>query len=323
MIKVSQARYFEIQSKFLQIPYSQSKDWYEYLSLGREEILFFVDNEIDPMIMFFGKKIKVPFSTKNILIIDTPLIKSNFTEKTIRKRLLSLLEHDFIGFEIDSISEYDVEYEVGFRRAGFIRPLALSKSPLSIDLNLATSFNYDSNWKRNVKKSKEAGVIVEEILNPTKEDAILFVRLFEDTKKQKKLKYSLDSEAIYRLIRSDNIRMFYAKKDDIVLSAQIFYHYNLHCYSIYRVNSIASRSNNSSYVLYDEIFKKLSSEGFLAYDFGRIPPSNHATDSVYTFKNASRGRKVQYNGEWVFYKNKWIEYLMFLYKQFVLKKQRY
>jgi len=48
-----------------------------------------------------------------------------------------------------------------------------------------------------------------------------------------------------------------------------------------------------------------------------------ATDAIYNFKNASRGKKTQYNGEWTYYKNSILEGLIYVYKRFVLKKQRY
>jgi|LSQX01.2.fsa_nt_gb lipid II:glycine glycyltransferase (peptidoglycan interpeptide bridge formation enzyme) len=316
--------FFEIQSKFERIPFTQSEAWYNYSQAKGESIVFFVDDEKDTQIAFWGKKKKLPLISKYILLVDTPLLKSNLTEKTIRKRFLSLVEHDYIAFEIDSIFEYDVEYEVGLRRAGFVRPLGIYKCPLSIEMDLTKTLNFDKKWKRDTKRAKEEGVFLSEVKQPGENDAITFCNLFQETKSKKELKYSLKSKEILVLLKSPGIRLFYGiTQDENIASAQISYINGNFCYSIFRVNSILSRSNNAAYVLYNDLIELLSQEKRLTFDLGRIPPSNNKSDNVYHFKNASRGRKIQYNGEWVFYKNKWVEYLMFAYKQFIVKKQRY
>ncbi|RIJ47607.1 hypothetical protein D1614_13560 [Maribellus luteus] len=325
MIEIQDAKlFFEIQSKFERIPFTQSEAWYNYSQAKGESIVFFVDDENDTQIAFWGRKKKLPFFSKHILLVDTPLLKPNLTERTIRKRFLSMIEYNYIGFEIDSISEYDVEYEVGLRRAGFLRPLGFSKCPLSIEMDLTQQFNYDSNWKRNVKQAKSLNITINEVKNPTSHDAQIFCDIFNETKRNKELSYSFKNKEIFSLINSHSISLFIAQdRNNKIVSSQIFYSTNKYCYSILRANSTSSRNNNASYLLYNDIFETLSKSNYKTYDFGRIPPSNHSTDSVYVFKNASRGRKIQYNGEWVFYKKKWVEYLMFVYKQFVLRKQRY
>lgn len=315
--------YFEIIQKFDLIPFVQSEAWYNFLKSKNENLIFYFDSEKDTQIAFFGREKKIPFTSLKILIIDTPLINKGLTEKAIRKRFLTLIEEEYVGIELDSITEYDVEFEIGMRRAGFFRPLGFTKCPLTIILNLKEPFNFDTNWKRNVRKSSEAGIITKEVSKPQMADAQLFCRLFTEMKEFKNLKYSLIPQSIYSLLVSPNVRLFYAFENNQVISAQIIYVYNGNCYDIFRANMIKSRENNASYLLYDQIFAKLALEKHSFYDFGRIPPSNHATDSVYIFKDASRGRKVQYNGEWVYYKKSYFEDLIYLYKRGFLRKQRY
>lgn len=324
MIEIKDSKlFFELQSKFSQITYDQSQAWCNYLLSKKEEIVFYVDDEKDTQILFWGRKKKLPFISKYLLLIDTPLLQPGLSEKTIRKRFLSLIEHDYVGFQIDSINEYEVEFEVGLRRAGFVRPLSLFKCPLTSIINLQDDIRYDANWKRNVANSQKKGISVVEINEPSYSDAATFCRIFNETKKMKGLSYSLEPADIFALIKHPTIRLFQAVDSQSVVSMQIFYCNNKKCYSIYRANSFNSRKNNAAYLLYNEIFKVLSNEGFESYDMGRIPPSNHNTDLVYIFKNATRARKIQYNGEWVLYKKKWIEYLMFVYKRFITKKTRY
>ena len=71
------------------------------------------------------------------------------------------------------------------------------------------------------------------------------------------------------------------------------------------------------------ILELLKVEDYNFFDFGRIPPSNHHTNGVYIFKNGIKGNKIQYCGEWIYYKNSIFEEAMYLYKKYFLKKQRY
>ena len=75
--------------------------------------------------------------------------------------------------------------------------------------------------------------------------------------------------------------------------------------------------------LVESIFKDLAASGITHFDFGRIPPSDHSTDKIYEFKMATRGKKIQYNGEWTYYNSNLIEFMVLFYKAFKLKKQRY
>ena len=82
-------------------------------------------------------------------------------------------------------------------------------------------------------------------------------------------------------------------------------------------------NNGASRFLIQSILELLAKEGVETFDFGRIPPSNHSTDGIYLFKQSIFGTKVQYNGEWISYKNSLMELLIHFLKKHILKKQRY
>ncbi len=315
--------YFNRIHEFDHIPYVQSRAWHNYLLSKGEKLVYFIDNQNDTLIAFFGREKRIPATKQKILLVDTPLIKPGLSEKTIRNRLMPLMQANYLGIEIDSISEYNIEVEIGLRRAGFVRPLKLSKCPLTIVIELDKPFNFDTKWKRDVKSASDCGIIVKEVINPAIEDAVTFTMLFKELRENKGLKYDFSPEAIFALLNGPGIRMFFALENSIVVSAQIIYVNNGYCYSILRANSLKSRDNNASYLVYNTILETLAKEKNICIDLGRIPPSNHETDKVYHFKNKSRGIKIQYNGEWVFYKNKRIEDLMFFYKHYVLRLNRY
>jgi hypothetical protein len=71
------------------------------------------------------------------------------------------------------------------------------------------------------------------------------------------------------------------------------------------------------------IFDILKEKDISYFDFSRIPVGRKGANGVYEFKNASRGDIVQYNGEWVFFKNKKLRHLYYLYNFFVNKKDFY
>lgn len=315
--------YFKKIQEFDHIPYVQSRAWHNYLIRRGEKLAYFIDNSNDTLIAFFGREKHIPYTKCKLLLIDTPLIKSGLSEKTIRSRFLPILQEEYLGMEIDSISEYSIDYEIGLRRAGFVRPLKLSKCPMTILVQLDRPFNFDTKWKHNVKSALECGISVKEVINPTIEDAENFSVLFKETRENKGLKYDLSSEAILTLLNGPDVRLFFALENNNVVSAQIIYVNNGYCYSIFRANSMRSRDNNSSYLIYNTVLETLAKEQNIYIDLGRIPPSNNETDKVYHFKNHTRGVKIQYNGEWVFYKNKRIEDLMFFYKHYVLRLNRY
>jgi len=57
------------------------------------------------------------------------------------------------------------------------------------------------------------------------------------------------------------------------------------------------------------------------YDFGYILPANRITEKIYEFKLAARFEKIQYNLEWLHYKSMLIDFILFSYITFKLKKQ--
>ena len=148
--------------------------------------------------------------------------------------------------------------------------------------------------------------------------------MFREMADLKGLAYTLEAASLLTLLSSSDIRTFMVyNNSNIPIAARIIHFDKIYATDIFAANSNEARNCGATYFIMQSIFEKLKKEGFKYFDFGRIPPSNHATDSIYTFKNASRGKKVQYNGEWALYKSKNMELLMLFYKMFKLKKQRY
>lgn len=325
MIEIKDAEvFFEIQKKIVRIPFTQSRGWYNYELHKKNNLSFYVDNENDTNIAVWGRVQNIPLSKKKLLLINGETISENISEKLIIDFYKKLTELKFQGIEINSDNKYNVDFEIGIRRAGFLRPIGFFTCPLTIKFQLQKEFNFNRNWKRNVKKSIEADLKFEEITDITTSDIQSIISMFKEMADLKNLGYQLEEKGLTVLLKSSDMRLFLVyNKEKKPIAARIIHDNKPYASDVYASNSIAARVNGATYFMMQRIFELLKSENYSEFDFGRIPPSNHATDSVYVFKNASRGEKIQYNGEWCFYKSKRIELLLYLYKTFKLKKQRY
>jgi hypothetical protein len=307
------------------VPFSQSLGWYKYQKEKGNQIVFYVDDMNDPKICFWGIVISLPvFKNIKILKIDGEVYANHLTEKVFKKFYADIARLNHAGIEINSNNKYNIEYEVGLRRAGFIRPVGYFSCPLSIVVDLKGDFHFDNNWKRNVKKAVKENLVFKEIKEFTDNNLSIIIDMFNEMAAKKKLGYLLEKDSLKQLVNSKDIRTFFVfNAANKPVAARIIHQHNNFSSDVYAANSNEARTNGATYFMMENIFNVLKKEGKKSFDFSRIPPSTHASDSVYIFKNASRGEKIQYNGEWVYYKSSLIEGLMYYYKRFFNKKQRY
>ena len=318
----SKEEFFKLQEKLEFVPFAQSKGWHNYMSSKNNDIVYFVDSLEDVKIALWGRVTTMIFGY-SILRVDGESYSKDINEKLFKKFYSALTKLSFIGLEINSGNFYNIDYEVGLRRAGFKRPLSFFSCPLTINIDLQVDFKFDNNWKRNVKKAISSKLKFREIKIPTVLDLNAIVKLFSEMAKIKNLNFSLEAKHLDVLINSNDIRTFIVYKDETPITARIIYVNKPLACDIYAANGVEARNHGASYFIMQRILEQLKEEGYQSFDFGRIPPSNHNTDSVYNFKNSSRGLKVQYNGEWVFYKNIFHEYIVHFFKSFIQKSQRY
>jgi lipid II:glycine glycyltransferase (peptidoglycan interpeptide bridge formation enzyme) len=324
MIRCSSAiDFFKLQERFERIPFTQAESWYAYLKQQGKEIVFYADDLTDPVILVWGVVEKVPLSKKKLLRIEGECCK-DYTDEKLLAFFRELRNEDFAGIEFNSNTPYNVEFEVHLRRAGFVRPVGSFSCPLTIEVELQQEENYNRNWKRNVRSAETSGLRVEEL--ETLSDGIVskIISLFAEMAELKNLGYRLSHSAIDVLTKANGIRTFAVyDASDRLMAVRIIHVHNSYASDVIAANANEGRNSGATFLLMQRIFETLRKEGFTVFDFGRIPPSNHASDNVYLFKNASRGKKVQYNGEWTSYKSRFVELAVFVYKWLKIKKQRY
>ncbi|MFT4800539.1 MAG: hypothetical protein ACI93N_000298 [Flavobacteriaceae bacterium] len=316
--------FFKLQNKLERIPFSQSKGWFDYVSHKHKDFVFFVDSLQEVKIACWGILQSVPLFSKKILRIDGECYSQDINEKVFKTFYTKLSKLPYTAIEINSNNAYNIDYEIGIRRSGFKRPLGYFSCPLTIEMDFNSDFKFNRNWKRNVKKTIDKELIFKEVIDFTPELLLEISEMFKEMADLKGLGFTLEPESLLTLLYSKDIRTFIVyNQSNTPVAARIIHFDKIYSSDVFAANSNEARNCGATYFIMQSIFEKLKKEGFKYFDFGRIPPSNHATDSIYTFKNASRGKKVQYNGEWVLYKSKYMELLMLFYKMFKLKKQRY
>lgn len=325
MIEISNSEdFFRYQKQLKVIPFTQSEAWYGMTVAKGAITRFFIDAKTNTSLAIWGVESKVPLFNSVIFRVSGEARAAEVDEKTVQA-FYSTLASLYKAVELDSNTKYNVEMEVGLRRAGYRRPIGVFSCPLTLENNLAGEQSRNRRWKRSVKLAEKANLVVKEVSNPDNTHINDFVAMFEEMSKTKGMTHVVSHEEISNLLAHNSIKLYaIATPKEEVLAYRLIQVHNDYAYDIFAANSNKSRDyKGATYLLMEQLFKSLKDKGVVYFDFGRIPPSNHSTDKIYEFKIGARGEKVQYNGEWVNYKSLTMEILVFLYKYFKLKKQRY
>ncbi len=315
---VSRKKYFELIEKFDIVPFTQTQQWLEHQ--GYCDVVFFVDDEAQPLVGGWGV-ITLRKVLGKKLIIHGICRKEDVTANHLRLFFKSILEEGFDIVNISDIDLYNSDFELGIRRAGFVRPIALSLCPMTIVVDLQSPFRFHRNWKRAVKKSIETGHVFEAVSNPTSADVETFISLFDSLKERKQLGFSLTTNSIERLLKGPYKLFFMCNENGQRLCARIVYVHNGDAYDVYAANSNEGIKTGAVYHIQESILNYLKQIGCNTFDYGRISPSADYMDAIYLSKSFSGGRVVTYNGEWTWFRSKPINFIYALYL-FVVKNKR-
>jgi hypothetical protein len=320
--------FFGCQDKMDYVPFDQSVGWHNYrkqLKSGRGDggykIIYFIDDINEPKICAWGMIYVFPVFGKILRIVGksykNDLFKTNI--KDFYEQISFYSRGKFSLIQVSSSDIYNVNYEIGIRLAGFVRPMVLSGCPLSIVINLKDEKWVVSRiWKRNVKMAEKSNLRFVHISSPTIENVEVFCKMFSEMADYKKLAFNLLLENISILLKNNQFKLFFVETiDGRSLASRIVYLYNNTSYDIFAANSNLSREvRGSTYFLLNSIFDWLGKNGIEYFDFGGIGPGKGSANSVYEFKTFSGGTEVSCNGEWVYSNNKLLERLFYLLLSF-------
>lgn len=223
----------------------------------------------------------------------------------------------------NSIREYKVEQEIGIRCAGFVRPFGNRVCPLTQIINLQSDRNCNRNWKRNLKKAVDNGLIYEVIDRPTEQDADTVCRLFDELKQRKSLAFSLNKEKVTNLLKQPEYSLHYVVRENSVLCARIIYSHEGQAADVFAANSFEAMKYSATHFIMEQVFAWLKENGMETFDFSRISPSAYETNTIYQFKEAAGGYPVQYLGEWIWTRKHRTLLLFCIYNFFIHRKHSY
>jgi hypothetical protein len=319
------AEFFTTQQKMDYIPFTQSEGWHDYkIFLKRTECIYFVDSLSSPGICAWGLIRSFPLVGK-ILRISGESYKEDITRSQIKMFYDDIAEYSkrkFIFVLVSSQALYNIDYEMAIRLAGFVRPLALLESPLSIIVDL-NNMKLSKSWRTRLKQARKNNLRFEYIFNPDSTHINHIVRMYAELSRIKPLGHSLDPGALRVLLKSNDFRLFFVySQDDEPISAGIVYVKNDSSCGIIKANSKKSREmRGTSYLILDSVLNWLKDMGIKTYDMGRIGPGKRSGNSVYEFKSHIGSPEVSYNGEWIYSNNKILETL--IYSFINITKSRY
>ena len=299
------------------IPFTQDKHW--LLSLVSADMLhFFLDARHGIACAGFIKK----KHNLNMLCIYGECRRQEVTKyQDVADFWKQILECGYDIYEINLDSYYNPIDEIGLREAGFLRPIGMFSTTLSKIINLE-NITFDHNWRRNLKHVAQYNLSFEVVAQPNKEDIRQYVEMHNEMTKRKGFNDFLSFEQLSKLLSEDShfLMCRIRTADNEIVASGIIYRRGKEAKFIYSTTTLAGRNLSASYALYQGIFTYLHQTDTELFDMGRLSPSTHIKNNLFTFKDGVRGDYVQYQGEWLWCRKKWMPIVLYFMKKYIWKR---
>lgn len=317
---ISKEQYFKTIANFEQVPHTLNQAWLEFCYADNfDRVLFLVDSIDNPQIACFAH-IKKAFVLKMLLVEGPCLRTKNYNSNLIKDFYEGFSSLGYQIVEIISNTPYDFDFEVGMRQAGFLRPAGSFYSSMSNWINLQEELKFNSNWKRNLKKSREFNLQFELISNPSTQQISEFVTFYNKFTVDKGFAHQLSDKACQRLFAYNSfaLGLVHSAENELTAGIIIHHHYK-HAGLLYAAKNEQAKETGATFFMYEALLTKLEEMGFETFDMEKLAPSTHSTNGVFLFKDGIKGNRTLYNGEWSWYKNSIYKPLMFLVKKHFFK----
>jgi len=321
MLIIDNQKFFQIISKFKIKSYSQTEGWLSFCDFEEKgNIIFLVDEILNPQIACYGH-VKKALGFK-MLLMEGPCIKSEDYKYALIKGFYDeITKLDFDMVEINSSIKYKPEYEIGIRRAGYLRPVGFFSIQLSNWINLQENLHYNSNWKRNIKKSEDYNLSFEVQSKPTKEKVKEVVDFYNSFTKEKGISHQLYFTSTYNMLQSNDFSLGIVYDSKSSMTSCIIFHYNdQHAGLLYAAKNNQAKDSGATFFMYNQLLELLKTRGLKTFDMEKLQPSTHSTDGVFLFKDGIKGEHIVYNGEWCWYKKSIYRLMMYFVKKYLMKK---
>jgi lipid II:glycine glycyltransferase (peptidoglycan interpeptide bridge formation enzyme) len=316
--------FFRVQQNMSYIPFSQSKGWHDFrLRKKGSSAVYFIDDIENPSICAWGLVRRVPLFGKIVQIEGESYHNtlSKLQVKEFYEQIASYSKHHYMMTHISNDDVYNVNYEIGIRQAGFVRPLIMMNCPLSIIIDLPT-WKASSKWKYEVKIAQKKNLSFAYIGNPNRAQAEIVCAMYAEMVHDKGLAHQLDVNDLQILLSNEHFKLFMVStSDEQPLAFCIAYIYNKTAYYLIATTSIvAKKIQGCSRFMVNSLLEWLKDNKVERFDFGRIGPGKRSSNSVYEFKSSAGGTIIPYSGEWVFANSKLFEMLFSLMLNLKIKR---
>lgn len=314
--------FFNIIQEFSYVPFNQSKGWWAYNTPnGQNRFVFYADSIEKPTIVCMGRTTK-RFGLKMLQIEGECLRdKNDIDSKKIRDFYKEISKTNFDIIEINSSLPYSALYEIGIRQAGFLRPVGLFSTALTILLDLKKTINYDKNWQNNLRRAEKYNLVFLPVSFPEEKDFEDYFSIHNEMVNRKQFNDRTTASGLKRLFENDNFKLFFTENENNErIAGLIAYEQNHSAISIFSATSPEGRQKSASYYLRDKIYHFYQKQNYTSFDCGRISPAAHEKNKIFTFKDGVKGDYLLYCGEFSWYRKQFYRPLMYFVKKYLLKK---
>jgi len=326
---IDKRTFFEITEIFYSVPFTQSKGWWELNSVENENrFAFFVDSLEDPTFACMGH-IKKCFGLKMLQIEGECSAKQiDFEDRKQTQQYILALKSfcsdlQSVGYniiEIRSNTQWNFNYEIALRQAGYLRPVGLFSTTATRIIDLTKQVQYDRNWERNIKKAEEYNLKLEIIEKPSEKDCADFCFIYNTMSNRKLLNHHLSHKQIFMLCSDKSFQMLFVNDGDMRIAAFIIFIDNKTATSegIFTGSTEKALEKHATFFIYNEMFQYLKSF-CKSYNMAKLTPS--ISGKLFQFKNGIQGKAINLNGEYSWYKHKFFRPLMYFVKKYLFKER--
>lgn len=315
--------YFSLLENFRYVPFSQVEAWYDAFERVKPgSMLLIADRPDNPLISCIAHEKK--FFGKRMLLIEGICLRyEEFSSKTMKDFFSGITQLGYDMVELNLNQPYHSECEIGLRQSGYLRPIGMFSSTLSLWIPLqAEGIRYSQNWKRNLKQAHEESLVFEVLTSPAEDAADLFLRMFDTLQKDKGFSFHLSKKELMALLASSDFNLAFVKdRAGKVLSSILYHQTNAHAGLLHAAKEESAKTSGATFFMYEQLFAHLAKQGIEHFDMEKLVPGTDSRNAVFLFKNGVKGKHVVLQGEWAWYKKSYYRPLMYLVKKYLLKKK--
>ena len=319
MQEVSKDIFYQLVSAFRWIPYTQTLAY--NLSIVAESTLhFYIDDTDCPSIGLVGYE-RRKAGLRMLCVNGECLLSLQTDRKKYSAFYKAIQETGFDICELNISTPYTANAEIAMRTAGWLRPVGLFSTTLSKIIPTASAATYDRSWKHNLKKAHQAPVSLHITENFDRETIQAYMTCHQEHTMRKGYRDPLSESGLAELGKDSHFKMAYVTNSGgKMIAGHIFYMHPLASSSMYAFTTMEGRETGAAYLLYEGITAYLAENKVDTFDAGRLSPAAHSKNNIFLFKDGIGGDYVQYLGEWLWCRRRWMPLALYFLKKHIWKR---